>query len=352
MAHIYDNTVLLYRILSEERRVEFINVINEKNTLNSLTAKDIVSIDFDELLRETKDFHKYYSQIKTILLNQIKEVNYSAFDIPQKIIALDNYNNSSNFITTYYLNKFRSLLPAESSFIYNRTVLKNKQKAKSKIRIEKMIQNIETVTDPEFFSHFSSISNHELIKESDFIIRERSEYEYSSRAVIYFDNVPTLFNVADTSLINFYYDFSYELYKSEMSIGVCEFCHNEFLGSKGIRYCSNPQCQKTYFKIVKNQNEKIRRNSPYVKPITTIDNYISTNKSIFLKKVNKDPKMKLKFEKVEKKVKEDIRDEIKRRKINGLPPNDDSLDGFIKNQKETILHLIWKLLKEYDNNNS
>lgn len=349
MKKTYENTTLLYRIVSDERRVDFIITKNWNGTINDITEKDIISISFDELLRNTIEFHEIYPKIKNILSEQVTKIKHGPQKVKSSLSKLDDYNNDSNIILTYYLNMFRSLFPSESIYVARKTFLTDVQIERSGERIQKLINNIEIITDPVFFSHFNGITEAELITEPNFILYKEYENIYNSRYNTLVEKRPASFRFSDISLVDFFNDFSSEIFEAEEFIDTCKCCHKPFFGKKDIHYCTAPQCQKEYKRIKKNLYEKERRNAPYQKPISIIDDYISTNKSNFLKNVNNDNYCLSEFIKKEYEVKEAVREKMKERKKEGLPPDNNEMKEFLKKEKNKIIYLINNLKSEYEN---
>ncbi len=71
-----------------------------------------------------------------------------------------------------------------------------------------------------------------------------------------------------------------------------------------------------------------------------------------MKKVNYDPIVKSEFEKEEDKIKFEVKEEMKRRKILGLPPDDDEAQKFIKDRKDRINKQKEELIQEYKKRNT
>lgn len=347
MKKTYENTTLLYRIVSDERRVDFIITKNWNGTINDITEKDIISISFDELLRNTIEFHEIYPKIKNILSEQVTKIKHGPQKVKSSLSKLDDYNNDSNIILTYYLNMFRSLFPSESIYVARKTFLTDVQIERSGERIQKLIKNIEIITDPIFFSHFNGITEAELITEPNFILYKEYENIYNSRYNTLIKKRPVSFKFSDISLIDFFNDFSSEIFEAEEFIDSCKCCNKPFFGKKYIHYCTAPQCQKEYKRIKKNLYEKERRNAPYTKPFTKIVDYISTNKQNFLKEVNNDAYSKSRFEEIEKEVKEAVKEKMNERQKENLPPLDNEVEEFIRKEKRKIISIINDLENEY-----
>ena len=242
---------------------------------------------------------------------------------------------------------FRSLFPSESIYVARKTFLTDVQIERSGERIQKLINNIEIITDPIFFSHFNGITEAELITEPNFILYKEYENIYNSRYNTLIKKRPVSFKFSDISLIDFFNDFSSEIFEAEEFIDSCKCCNKPFFGKKDIHYCTAPQCQKEYKRIKKNLYEKERRNAPYTKPFTKIVDYISTNKQNFLKEVNNDAYSKSRFEEIEKEVKEAVKEKMNERQKENLPPLDNEVEEFIRKEKRKIISIINDLENEY-----
>lgn len=352
MKRVYDKSILLYRIISAERRIEFILAQNENTSLQTIIQNDIINVSYDKMLRDTIEFHQNSENFERVINELYAAIPEALPGIRRVLPKLDGFDNDSNVLYSYYINKLKELSRAEVSYRYHEySPFSNKASADSNSRLKILIDNIKKIADENIFSYFRNIESAEFIIEPIFKNHTKFDIYNNSRAIILINNSPVLYQISDASLINFFIDFSFEIYKSNEYICLCKHCHETFFGIDGVSYCSNPKCQKEYKRIEKNRKERERRNAPYEKPITTIRNDISTNKSNLLKKVNNDPDIEQEFIEEAKTILEDTREEFKRRKEMGLPPDDDSAIEFIQNEEATIKYLKKRLQKKYEKRN-
>jgi len=352
MKRTYDNTILLYRIIPEERRVEFIITQNEENAIKSIKNNDIISISFDELLSDIIEFHDSFPKIKAILSEPKELMRKSEKTVDFQLSKLDFFENDSNFLFKYYIERFRSIFKNEHSFVFHEEWRSSKSE-NTKKRIDILLDNIETITDPEYYSKFDNTTEAKLIVEPDFLIQEECGHQYSTRVILIIQNRPTLFVVSYFTLIDFFNDFAAYFSRLDEHVYKCEHCNNFYFGKKKrLLYCPSPECQKEFRRKLRNLKEVDRTNTPEKKPISSVDNYISTMKAKFKKKVNYDPQVISEFESVESNVKAEIRQEIKRRKIEREPFDDKSMNIFVTGEKNKIADLIHSLISKYHNNNN
>ena len=352
MERFYDKNILLYRIITGERRIEFILTKNEDSSIQSIDHNSIICVSYDEMLWDTIEFHRSYDGLEKVIDKLCKALEKAKPGVMEILPKLDSFDNNSNILFLYYINKFKELFLSEVSCIYQESKpFSKKEFYKSLERINILSKNIKIISDESVFSYFRNVENTGFIVEPRFLNHPGFDVSDNSRAIVLINNSPVLFQISDASLINFFIDFSFEIYKLNEYICLCKHCHKPFFGIEGFSYCSNPKCQKEYKRIEKNRKEKESRNAPYKKPITTVRNDISTQKSLLRKKVNDDPDIVLEFEEETRIILEDTRNEFKRRKEEGLPPDDDSAEEFIRNQEATVLYLVKKLKKDYKDRN-
>ena len=119
MSEHYDESLLLYRIISQERRIEFIYVTDKANALDTINDEDICNLSFDELLRDTIEFRRHVPAINSILKRLIVIVSKKIKELNETLNEFDYFNNSSNYILTYYLNKLKRIFYAEHKYMYD-----------------------------------------------------------------------------------------------------------------------------------------------------------------------------------------------------------------------------------------
>ena len=70
-----------------------------------------------------------------------------------------------------------------------------------------------------------------------------------------------IYTVADTALVNFFYDFSFAIHNMKLYVCKCKYCGKVFLGKKNAVACGAENCQATYQREVKNAKRRKRENS-------------------------------------------------------------------------------------------
>lgn len=356
MSEHYDESLLLYRIISQERRIEFIYVTDKANALDTINDEDICNLSFDELLRDTIEFRRHVPAINSILKRLIVIVSKKIKELNETLNEFDYFNNSSNYILTYYLNKLKRIFYAEHKYMYdisNGTFKLKKEKKRFELRINKLIDNLQIIADQDYFSSLNKTTKPELIAATElYFIPETDTGGINIAAKLIINNRPTVYDVADVSLINFFSKLNSILYESEQFIYTCKYCHKKFFGNKDASYCSSPDCQKELKRLERNRKENERQNSPYRKPITSLYNYISTYKKIFRTRVNDDHYWVAKFEAEEQRIKDIVKQEVSHREKEKLPPDDEDMNQILKDNKHDMFTFMNELLNEYNNNNS
>ena len=342
---IYDNTILLYRIVPEERRVEFIITQNDNDAIKKISEDDITSLSYDELLKDTIEFHQSFQQIKAIISEQKELMREDKKAADNQLKILDVFENDSNFLFKYYINRFRSIFTAEHSYVVKKEW--RASKCKTKDRIDIFLNNIDTITDPAYFSHFYTTTKSKLLFESDFIIQEDYALRRCIGAEICIQERLVKFDVSYFSLIEFFYDFSSKLSASEAFVNKCKCCNNYFFGEKNALYCAAPSCQKEYKRIIRNKKEYDRTHAPDKQPIKAVDDCVSTTKSRLSEKTNNDKQLMSEYSIEAKKVKQEIRDEVERRIIEHEPFDDDSMNKIISGLKYRIRNLYQDLTEKF-----
>ena len=349
MKRIYDDTHLFYRILPKERCIELIVYDNDEKDIASLTEEDIISITFDEFLRETIEFQSVFPKIKPILLEQLKNSICSPKKSIDNITNLDKFKDNSNRILTYFLNRFQTLFPAEQSYTSKQWMnlwcyfLPKQESGK---RIRKLVNNVEIVTSLDFFSRFYNITENEYINDPVFYVKKETGIKYGASVTIMKNNRPTPFIVSELSLVNLYYDLSYILFSLNESVCCCKYCNKPFFGKNGDSYCSSPSCQKERRRVVKNQKEVDRRHKPYKKELASVYNYISITKYNFKNKINNDTLLMSKFEEVEQVAKDTARNKLESFEIEGISPDDSRIINCIKSVKLMVYTFVHDTLEQ------
>lgn len=334
--------MLLYNIDKSKERVVFLYTEGKRDDWNNISKKDCIILSFNDVLRSITEFHNKLSKYDSVFEKLLDGSDKGQKNTQKLLDQLEI--NSDNFFTNHYFDLFREMFPKEVSWVYHkmlklRYLFSSKPKKEAQKRERNVLDLINKITDPSFLSYFRADKEINIvIINSDKILIQKKDFN-------------GIFNVADCFLENFFYDFCYAIYKLDLYICNCNLCQKSFLGSLNSKYCDSTECQKEYKRINKNQKEKERRNSTYKKPISIVDNYISTYKSTFLKEVNVDTDMKKKITEAERNIKKKIRNKAEEYEINNLSPNDEEMKEFIKTIKKDFIKSRENLLKEYKNKN-
>ncbi|WP_295087288.1 hypothetical protein [Ruminococcus sp.] len=332
--------VLLYKIEKQKQRVVFLFSDDNYKALENIRKADYKVISFDDVLLNTIEFHSKFPEYNPIFEKLLDGSDKGQNNTKNLLDQLEK--NSPNFFTNYFFNLLREVFPKGVTYVYRkklkiRYIFSSLPKKETYNKEKGLLDRIYEITDPCIFTYFRSCNEFNIIKiDSDKIIIQKPEYN-------------GIFTIADDTLENFFYDLSYAIYKSDLYICKCCICKKQFFGSHNSQYCNSSVCQKEFKRITKNQKETERKNSPYVKPITIVDNYISTYKNLFLKKVNNDSEMKEAITGKEIIIKAKIRNKVEEYKVNKLPPEDNKMTEFIKQLEKEFNTYKEELLNNFQN---
>ena len=104
------------------------------------------------------------------------------------------------------------------------------------------------------------------------------------------------YTVADTTLVNFFYDFSFAIHNRRLYVCSFKCCGKVFLGKKNAIACDAENCQAAYQREVKNAKRCKRENSTYKIYNTRLSNYIGQQKRKLPAEVLDDPALVEKFD--------------------------------------------------------
>lgn len=347
---IYDNTILLYRIVQEEKRVEFIITQSEDDTIKNITENDIIDLSYDELLKNTVEFHKSFLQIKAIISEHKELMRKAEKKADNHLKILNVFKNDSNFLFEYYINRFINMFTAEHSYVFYEEWRSSQYKSED--RIDLLLNNIETITDPAYFSHYYTTTENVPLFEPDFIIQEDHALRRCTGANICIKGRLVYFHASNISLMDFFNEFSSKLSVSEAYVNICKCCNNYFFGEMDASYCTASSCQKEYKRIIKNKKEYDRTHTPDKQPIKAVDDIVSTTKNRLRKKINNDPHLMSEYLDEAENVKQEIRNEVERRKIEHQPFNDASMKNNILNIKSRIRNVYLDLIDRFKTQNN
>ena len=119
-----------------------------------------------------------------------------------------------------------------------------------------------------------------------------------------------IYTVADTALVNFFYDFSFAIHKMKLYVCKCKYCGKVFLGKKNAVACEAESCQATYQREVKNAKRRKRENGTYKVYSTRLSNYIGQQKPKLSARVNEDSEVLQRFDKERKAYTQILKDKI------------------------------------------
>ena len=327
--------ILLYRIDEQAKNVIFAVTEDNPKLWGNITEDMQTVLSFDEVFRDITEFRNGfldYEQLTDELIGAINGRGAVFREILERFD--DNRLNSFNFFTRYYSDTLREIFLSarqeidKAGAFHNTRVLK-----KTTAYVNEVFNHIREVMRDDWNFDFNSES-------------EMKSFRLSfDKIIIRGNDRNDIYTVADTALVNFFYDFSFAIHTRMLYICSCKYCGKVFLGMKNAVCCDGEVCQATYQREVKNAKRRERDNSTYKVYRTRLSNYIGQQKTKLPAEVLDDPALVKKFDeqrKVFTKQMQDMLDEYEA--DNRLP--DKELDDFYEKMKQEVMRFVYALEAE------
>lgn len=329
-----DKKILLYRIDEQTKNVIFVVTMNNENEWLTISDNTETILSYDELFRDITEFRSSFLDYEKLTDELIESINGRGNTFRNMMKCFDdNYLNSFNFFTRYYSDILRRIFMSarkdidKAGAFFNTKALK-----KSTEYVNSIFNHIREVMRDDWNFDFNSECDLQAFKLSfDKVIIRGNDYN-------------EIYTVADTALVNFFYDFSFAIHNRKLYVCKCKFCGNQFLGMKNAVCCDNAECQEKYQRETKNAKRRERENSTYKVYITRLSNYIGQQKTKLPDEILDNPELVKMFDEQRKIFSAKMHEKISEYEIENRLP-DKSLDDFYEKMKQDVVRFVY-VLKE------
>ena len=324
--------IILYRIDEKAKKLVYTLAYENKETWNNITKDEIEIIDFDTLLRNITEFRNDFSDYEERFLKITDIINLAIIPLKNEInLFINNRKESNNLITRYYTDNHYFLINEERSSIDGFNPIKyfcniGKIRKYNKRTIKKIREVLFNVCD--FYPDNQNKTTFKRIKYDRVFIHNKDLYE--------------LFTIADSELMNFFYEFSFLIHNMNLNICNCNYCNKQFWGEESSVCCDNEDCQTKYQKDMINTNRRKKDNSTYTHYRTKLSNYLGQAKLRLPDSVSLNPVLISEFDKQRKVFTQQMDDKLEEYKVDKRQP-DDELDAFYDKMKSNITSFCLKL---------
>ncbi len=327
--------ILLYRIDKQAKNVIFVVIEDDERLWGNISEDMQTVLSFDEVFRDITEFRNGFLDYEQLTDELIGATNGRG-EVFRTILARfdDNRLNSFNFFTRYYSDTLREIFLSarqeidKAGAFFNTRVLK-----KSTEYVNEVFNNIREVMRDDWNFDFNSESDMKAF---------RVKYD---KVIIRGNDRNDIYTVADTALVNFFYDFSFAIHSRMLYICSCKYCSKVFLGMKNAVCCDGEVCQATYQREVKNAKRRERDNSTYKVYRTRLSNYIGQQKTKLPAEVLDDPALVKKFDEQRKVFTAILTKKLSEYEMEHRLP-DKELDAFYEKMKQDVMSFVYALKAE------
>lgn len=263
-----DKKLTLYQINEKEHTVNFVWGIKNAQLLTA--GKRIKQYSFDDILIQLEEFREQLNVIENIRLQMMDyiEKDKSYLDELVNIVSdyVDDYRKNIFFV------HYSGVLTTRYSKILKEVTMP-KDYVVAWIKRKQIIEDARNKIQ-NFFDEFLSVINDDRnfdYHESDETLITMSDLKL---AVIRGNGHNEVYHVPDDMLLNFFYEFSYTVYKLGFKVQECHFCHKHFLGTSDSICCERVQCQEQHQKLLSKQAREERKNTPYAHEVDNYHTYV------------------------------------------------------------------------------
>lgn len=327
--------ILLYRIDEQAKDVIFVVTEDDEKLWGNISKDMQTVLSFDEIFRDITEFRDGFLDYEQLTDELIGAINGSGAVFREILERFDdNRLNSFNFFTRYYSDTLRDIfLSARADIDKAGAFFNTRALKKSTEYVNEVFNNIREVMRDDWNFDFNSESDMKAFKLS------------FDKIIIRGNDRNDIYTVADTALVNFFYDFSFAIHSRKLYVCSCKYCNKVFLGKKNAVACDTESCQDAYQREVKNAKRRERDNSTYKVYRTRLSNYIGQQKTKLPAEVLDIPELVERFDqqrKVFTKRMQDMLDEYEAE--NRLL--DKALDDFYEKMKQDIISFVYALEAE------
>lgn len=261
-----DKKILLYRIDEQDKNVIFVATADNEQEWENITEEIQTTLSFDDIFRDITEFRDGFLDYEQLTDELIGAINGRVAVFREILTRFDDMRlGSFNFFTRYYSDTLRDVFTSaladinKANPLFNTKVLK-----KSTEYVNKVFRNIREVVRDDFNFDFNA--------ESD-LTAFRLSFD---KVIIRGNDRNDIYTVADTALINFFYDFTAVIHKLKLYECECKFCGKKYLGLKNSYSCDADDCQAKFTREKKNAKRREHDNSDYQVYLTRFSKYLST----------------------------------------------------------------------------
>lgn len=327
--------ILLYRIDEQAKNVIFAVTEDSESVWANITEENQTIIGFDDIFRDITAFRDSFLDYEKLTDELIGAINGRG-EVFRDILARfdDNRLNSFNFFTRYYSDTLRDIFLSAREDIEKAGALFNTRALKKSTEfVRSTFDQIREVMRDDWNFDFNSESDLQILKVGymKIIIRGNERNE--------------VYTIADISLLNFFYDFSFAIHNMKLYVCGCKYCGKKFLGMKNAVCCDNDNCQSVYQKEQKNAKRREKDNAPYKKHINKLSNYIGQQKTKLPAAVLGRSDLVEKFDTQRKVFMKKMQDRVGVYDAENRLP-DKKLDDFYDKMKQDVVSFVYSLKAE------
>lgn len=320
-----DKKILLYQIDEQSKNVVFAVTDDTETAWASITTDVQTVISFDDIFKDITAFRESFLDYEQLTDELIGAINGRGEVFREILSRFDDMRlKSFNFFTRYYSDTLRDIFMSaradieKSGALFNTRALK-----KSTEYVNRVFNEIREVMRDDWNFDFNSECDLQAFRIS------------SDKIIVRGNDQNEVYTVADTSLLNFFYDFSYAIHRLKLYICHCKYCDRTFLGAKNSVCCDTGECQEKYQHDLKNEQRRATENDAYHKHLTKLNRYLSQHTYILKANVQEDISYVERFKSRNAEFRARMRAEIERCNAENIIPGAEQ-EAFLKKLEAEI----------------
>lgn len=332
---VENKKILLYSIDEQTKNVIFVVTEDDEKVWGNISEDMQTFFSFDDIFRDITEFRNGFLDYEKLIDELIGAINGRGAVFREILARFDDMRlGSFNFFTHYYSDTLRDVFTKARADIDKANPLFNtKALKKSTEYVNNVFNHIREVMRDDWNFDFNSESDLQAFKLN------------FDKIIIRGNDRNDVYTIADTALVNFFYDFSFAIHKLKLYVCSCKYCGKVFLGKKNAVACDAESCQATYQREVKNAKRRKRENSTYKIYSTRLSNYIGQQKTKLPAEVLDDPELVAKFDQQRKIFTAILTDKISEYEMERRLP-DKALDDFYEKMKQDVMSFVYSLESE------
>jgi len=320
--------ILLYRIDEQAKNVIFVVTEDDPELWGNISEDMQTVLSFDEVFRDITEFRNGfldYEQLTDELIGAINGRGAVFREILERFD--DNRLNSFNFFTRYYSDTLRDIfLSARADIDKAGAFFNTRALKKSTEYVNEVFNNIREVMRDDWNFDFNSESDMKAFRLS------------FDKIIIRGNDRNDIYTVADTALVNFFYDFSFAIHSRKLYVCSCKYCGKVFLGKKNAVCCDGEECQVAYQHDKKNEKRRAKSKDTYNEHMTKLTTYLSQHTSGLKAAVQEDMRYVNKFKSRNAEFKAGMKAEIDRCQAENIIPGDEQTALLRKLEAEIVVY--------------